>query len=664
MPPTVRLLVNKGLKSSTGKWLVLSSLVGIGCGIIGLLFYWATQAGFSLLMRDLVGYDFAAPAGELPLSAAVGDEAAEAVVDEQPHGMRWWLLLLLLTGGGLGSGLIIHFVSRTAAGAGAGAALDAFHHDHGRIRLRTVFAKFAATTVTFATGGSAGREGPIALIGAGLGSVFGGFLRLSSRDRRILLLCGVAGGVAALFRAPLAGAFFAAEVLYRDTDVESESLMPCFISAILAYVTFGVMFLIVFPDVATDQGFLAPLFATPAMQFRIGAVGHLVGYTLIGLAVALCCRWNVRLLTLVEASFGRLPGPWFLRPAIGALLTGVVAVSLYALVASWQVMPPGDDSVLAVLGSGYGILQQGLSASFGAGVVGWQLALVLAVIALGKMVTTGFTVVSGGSGGLFGPSLVIGGCIGAAIGYGIQGVGGIAPPVGACLIMGMVGYLAAGYKTPVAALLMISEMTGSYSLLLPGMWVCALAYLSSGTPSLIRGQVRSPLDSPAHRGHFFNDILAGIKVERVFDAARVVRSLQPSSSIDECKRLVTETHQSVYPLVAEDGRLCGIFSLNDLRSFLYDESLGLVAVAEDVATSEVTTVRPADSLATALRCFTDRNLEELPVVDDERRFLGLLTRRQVIAYYNEVLDEIRAQRREEGYDDDASGNDRPSVATR
>jgi len=208
----------------------------------------------------------------------------------------------------------------------------------------------------------------------------------------------------------------------------------------------------------------------------------------------------------------------------------------------------------------------------------------------------------------------------------------------------------------VAALLMVSEMTGNYDLLLPAMWVCAICFLLSGKRTIVSSQVSSPVHSPAHRGHFFNDILAGIRVAEVFDPDREVPTLHPESSIDDCKRLVTTSHQTVYPVVDHEGQLVGIFNMNDLRSFLFDDTLGMVAVAEDVATKEIITLRPRDSLATAMRRFTQRNLEELPVVadDDEKRFLGLLTRRQVIAYYNTVVDSLRDRRREEGYEVDSA----------
>ena len=635
MNKSVRRLIDAGARHHAAKWLALGSVTGLGCGVLGLMFYWASDVLAHLLLRELAGYQAHRPAGELRF-----------LEDSSVATLSPIILIVVLTLGGLLSGVIVRCGYQRAGGAGMGPVLEGFHAGRGRLPLSAPITKFFASVITLGSGGSAGREGPIALVGAGLGSMLGRRWNLSSRDRRILLAAGVAGGVAAVFRAPLAGAVFAAEVLYSDPDVEADVLIPSFISAIVSYCTFGVLQVAVMPG-----GFdvVASLFqVSPDLGFSASEVPHLIGYLLVALAVVALCRTFMLIFSTTEAGFARLPVPTWIRPAIGGLATALIGIGVLMLAWSFNWSERGDTTALATIGAGYGILQQAMEAGFGSGGAGvWLLLL----IAFGKMVTSSCTVGSGGSGGLFGPSLVVGGCVGGAVGLALQGWA-IAPRPESCVIMGMAGFLAAAYKTPIAALLMASELAGSYALLLPAMWVCALAYLLSGRRGLVSHQLRSQVDSPAHRGHFFNDILAGIRVHQVFDSKREVRTLQPSSSIDACKQLVTESHQTVYPVVDANGKLSGIFNLNDLRAFLFDDSLGLVAVAEDVATDDIITIRPKDSLATALRAFTVKNLEELPVVadDDPTRFLGLLTRRQAIAYYNQVVDEMRAARREEGWE--------------
>lgn len=647
---SMRHLVFRSLRVSAAKWLLLGGVVGVLCGLAGLVFYIATDIGTHLVLTELAGYQPDLPKGEAHLLHSSG-----------ASDLRWWWLLLALPLGGLISGLLVERFAPDCRGAGTEAAVHAYHHQRGIIGFGTSLTKFLASVVTLSSGGSAGREGPIAMVGAGFSSWFAQRLGLSGRDRRILLAAGMAGGIAAIFRAPLAGALFAAEVLYRDPDVEADALIPGFIAAIVGYVTFGAIEGLVIPDLGGTH-LISSLFLPPeGLDFAPSDAIELVGYLLVTLCVVGMARVTVHSVRGAERSFTALPVPAWIKPAIGGLLTAVLALA--TLAASWWLglVEEGQTTALATLGAGYGILQLAMDGATGLG--GTAVALLLLVM-IGKLATTCCTVCSGGSGGLFGPSIVIGGCVGGAVGIALQGTL-IAPPPAACVIMGMAGFFSATYKVPITSLLMVSEMTGNYELLLPAMWVCAIAYLLSGPQGIVYSQVESPVASPAHRGHFFNDILGGIRVAQVFDAdRRVSRTLRPDSSIDACKQLVAESQQTVYPVVDTDGRLTGIFNLNDLRSYLFDDSLAMIAVAQDVAVTgeDIIAITPRDSLASALRCFTVRNLEELPVVDpdDRTRFLGLLSRRDVIAHYNAAVDELRRQRQAEGW----SGQDEdPPAAT-
>ncbi|MHC5067050.1 MAG: chloride channel protein [Planctomycetota bacterium] len=655
MPVSLRRLFRFAFAATATKWLILGGVVGLLCGLVGIAFHVVIDVVAHLVQDGLVGYRPSLPAGEthlLPPSEHAGP-------------LRWWWLPLLLASGGLASGWLVQRFAPECAGPGTEGAVHAFHHERGRMRLRTAAVKFIASVLTLGTGGSAGREGPIAMVGAGLASGLAQRVGLSGRDCRILLAAGIAGGVAAIFRAPLAGALFAAEVLYSEADVESDVLIPSFISAIVAFCVFGMVEGGLYAHAAEGGELVTSLFLPPeGLSFSAGDALHLIGYLLVALAAVAGQRVVVAAVGVGGAAFERLPGPWCLRPALGGLLAGMVGLGVLAVTWWTGLVAPGGTQGLATIGAGYGIIQQALDGLTAA--PGWSAVVLLLLVAAGKVVTSVCTVASGGSGGLFGPNIVIGACIGGAVGFALQGLP-IAPPPAACVIMGMAGLFSAAYKTPIAALLMVSEMTGNYRLLLPAMWVCALCYLLSRGVRLVHSQVNSPIASPAHRGHFFSDILAGIRVSAVFDPmARPVQTLRPESGIDECKRLVAESHQTVYPVVDEGGRLTGIFNLNDLRSFLFDESLSLVAVAQDVATHDILTLQPRDSLAHALRHFTIKNVEELPVVadDDEGHYLGVLTRREVISHYNGVIEDLRAQRKAEGWEDPGSlSGTRPSGAT-
>ena len=447
----------------------------------------ATDLVAHVLLTEIAGWQPALPAGEAPIFHSEQVALAEhQVPTEQPGGLRWWWLLVVLFGGGVLSGWIVSRFSPEARGAGTGEAVHAFHHRGGEVSLIAPVTKMVASVITLGSGGSAGREGPIAMVGAGFASWFGGCLHLSSRDRRILLAAGIGGGVAAMFRAPLAGALFAAEVLYSDPEFEADVLIPSFISAIVAHVTFGLV-----EGLLLDQSSITVLFAVPAeagLRFTAADTPQLLGYLLVTGAVVVAARAFISALSASERQFSKLPLPTWLVPGLGGLGAGITALVL--LWVSSFLVREGSTEALATLGAGYGFIQHAMDGLVGLG--GWSAVLVMLIVAFGKMVTTCLTVGSGGSGGAFGPSIVIGGCIGGAVGSTLHLIGGpfaaIAPNTLGCIIMGMAGFLAATYKVPIAGLLMVTEMTGSYQLLLPAMWVCALCYLFSGKRSVVPSQ--------------------------------------------------------------------------------------------------------------------------------------------------------------------------------
>ena len=317
--------------------------------------------------------------------------------------------------------------------------------------------KIVASALTLGTGGSGGREGPIAQTGAGFGSFLGGVLRLRPAERRILMAAGMGAGIAAIFRAPLAGALFAAEVLYRSPDFESEVIIPAALASVIAYCTFGSVYgwtplFILTPEVIDVLTFDNPLQLAP--------------YTLLALAMVVLAMIYTRSFYLLGYLFRRLPIRPHFRPAIGALLSGMLGVGLYYLFDERQ-------QVLAVLSFGYGVLQEAMTIS-PTSESSLLLAAILLAVALGKILTTGLTIGSGGSGGVFGPSMVIGGAGGGALGIVLHRIWpALAPHPATFVVIGMAGFFAAAAKTPFSTLVMVSELTGNYNLLLPTLWVCA-----------------------------------------------------------------------------------------------------------------------------------------------------------------------------------------------
>lgn len=591
--------------------IMLAPLVGVVAGLGAIVFHWLCHVIVHYALVETVGYDQGGAMGEVGRDASSG--TARDLVP--------WLLLVVPTVGGLISGALVYAFAPEAEGHGTDAAVDSFHQKRGMIRKRVPLIKTLSSAITIGTGGSGGREGPIAQIGAGFGSFLATYLDWSDHERRVMMLAGVGAGIGAIFHAPLAGAIFAIEVLYRDPEFESDALIPAFISTTVAYCTFCLAFgfktLFYVPPVAFDQPWLlAPL-------------------TGLALTMALAAGVYTKVFYGVHRAFAKLPGPRVLRPMLGAFLTGVVGVSLYFAFASKGAAAQRD--VLSVMSFGYGFLQKVLHPGDSGMLIG-----VLLAVGIGKMLTTSLTISSGGSGGVFGPSMVIGGSLGAVVGLVFhevmpQTVSSDQVPVFA--ILGMASFFAAAANTPVSTLIMVSEMTGSYSLLLPSMWVCALGYLLGRPFQLFNKQVRNRLESPAHRGDFIIDVLEGLTVnDAVGKITRDFFTAPQDMPLGQMASLITDTRQTSFPVVDRDGHYAGLFGINDFRQILYDAQLADLAVAQDLA-ADVEPLTLQMDMNTAITQFAEGRFEELPVVDAEQpdKVIGLLRRQDVIAAYSSRL---------------------------
>ena len=577
-----------------GRALVYSVLIGLVAGAGAIAFQLLSELGHHYLLDMLAGYRPSGPAGETPL------------FEHSATLFRPWMLPVVPALGGLACGLLVQRFAPEAAGHGTDAAVEAFHRGGGRIRWNVPIVKTIASALTLGSGGSGGREGPIAQIGAGFGSFLATRLGLSERDRRILLAAGVGAGVGSIFRAPLAGALFAAEILYSEPEFESEVVIPAAMSSIVAYCVFSMKF-----------GF-GTLFATPAFAFR--SPWELLPYTVLALLAAIGAGTFVTVFYRLHDGFRALGVPAWLKPAFGGLLTGTLALALFLTI--------GDERVLHVLAFGYGAVQQAIDGQM-------SITLLLA-IALGKMVTTGFSIGSGGSGGVFGPSMVIGGCIGGIVGLIAQQLmPGIVAQPGAFVIVGMAGFFAAAAKTPISTLVMVSEMTGNYHLLLPSLWVCSLSFLIGRRWRLYRSQVPTRLDSPAYRGAIFVDILTDLHVRDVM-AGPMPRTIPESATLREILKLFAESTQHHFPVVGADGRMAGILSANDIRALLDRADAAEMVIAHDIMTAPAVTVALDDDLNTVMQRFVTLEVEELPVTKTRagEYVVGMISRHDVMSAYN------------------------------
>ena len=384
-----------------------------------------------------------------------------------------WALFFLPAAGAVAGSLIIKRFSSLRHARGTDSAVYAYHHSDGIVPAATVPVKSVASVVTVECGGSAGYEGPITLIGAACGSFLASVLHLDGRARRILMAAGLAAGISALFRAPLAGALFGAEIFYSSSDLEYDVILPSFVASAVSYTVF-----------ACFVGW-QPLFAMPDYAFENGV--RLFPYIALAFVVTLGARFYITFFRTTESFFTRLEMPSWARVAIGGLATGAIGVCL-------------PD----VLGPGYSVIQRTFSMPDAAAISDtvtrdWPLHGFLLFFFL-KTIATSCTVGSGGSGGVFAPALVCGGTLGAAVGIAFESVlpSSIGIHPASFALVGMAGFVAAAVRCPLAAIVMVAEISGNHALLLPTMWVCGIAFWLNNGWSLYRSQVHDRDASPVY----------------------------------------------------------------------------------------------------------------------------------------------------------------------
>ncbi|HHI97791.1 MAG TPA: chloride channel protein [Thermodesulfatator atlanticus] len=523
-----------------------------------------------------------------------------------PYGLL--LIPVVTTVGGLISGLIVQFLAPEAKGHGTDAAIRAFHFEEGRVRFRVPFVKMIASAVTLGSGGSAGREGPTAQIGSGIGAIYAHLTKRPPHERRLLLLMGMAAGLSAIFRSPIGCAFFAIEVLYSQIEFESRALLYCLISAVVAYAFTGFF-----------TGW-EPLFSLPE-NLALTQTHEYLFFAVLGILSGLMGAALPVIFGTIHSFFDKMPLPFFIKPGLGGFLLGVLALFLPQ-----------------VLGIGYGWLQKAMD--------GELPGTMMLLLSLAKALAFSLTVGSGGSGGDFAPSLYVGGMLGGFVASLFD------QPPAAYVVVGMASVFGAAARAPIANSLIVVEITGGFHLLPAAGLSVMLAYLiqtslSQYLPyrSLYESQVPTPVHSPAHRGEFFTDILAGIKVKDIFKPSKTWATIPEDMTFRQFLNFFGRTEQHYFPVVDKEGNLVGIFSINDIRPFLFNEDIKDILVIKDVARKDIISTTPSEDINTVLRKFTIRNIDQLPVVadDDPKRFLGMISRREVIDFYNRRLNQLKKE---------------------
>jgi CIC family chloride channel protein len=563
------------------KWVILGAVIGLISGLGAAAFFTALEVTTQVLLGVLAGFQPATAAGEggYPITDPV----------------RPWLLPLIVGAGGLVSGIIVFRFAPEAEGHGTDAAIAAFHHAPRGVRARIPLIKLVSSAITIGSGGSGGREGPTAQIGAGFGSFLARTLDLEARDARIAVSSGIASGIGAIFRAPLGGAILGVEIPYRD-DIEAEALVPSFVSSIVAFSVFGAL-----------VGF-NPIFGSFNAVFSDPR--QLVYYALIGLAAGLVGRLYISSFYGLTAWFKRWPVPRAVRPGIAGVGVGLMGVAL-----------PG------VIGTGYGWVQAGLGREALMTIPLW----VIVVLPFAKILATSMSIGSGGSGGIFGPGMVIGGLLGAAIWRLLMPWAPFMPSDPApFVIVAMMALFGSVAHAPIAVMLMVAEMTGNLSMLAPAMIAIGIALLVVDDHSIYASQLVSRADSPAHRFQFSMPVMATIPAGDAVRAPRIVAD--PDDRAGAVLRKLNRAHLPGAPVVGRDGSLRGVISVSALEKARPEAVIASLLEAGQsgaVITSD-------DSLDEVLGAMAANRTSWAPVVSNGK-LVGVLSVQDVMRTYRSAL---------------------------
>jgi CIC family chloride channel protein len=552
---------------------LLSVVVGLAAG--------GGAVGVRFLIAAFTGLFYGPGEGPLELAAA----------------LPFWRVLLAPAIGGAIVGPIIWYTAREARGHGVPEVMAAVLLRQSRIRTRVAWIKALVSSLCIGSGGSAGREGPMAQVGSALGSALGQRLGLGERSTRTLLAAGAAGGIAAAFNAPLGGTLFALEVILGDFAVRSFS--PVVISAVAATAVSRAV-----------EGDVA-VFTVPA--YHLGSHWEFVPYSLLGIAAGLIAVIFIRFLYWQESWWEKLAFPEPLKPAVGGLVVGAVAVFFPH-----------------VLGSGSEAINGALTDEFG-----WTLLLLLIPL---KLIATAVTLSSGGSGGVFAPSLFLGACLGGAFGQAVSTFSAQPVDPGAFALVGMGAVVAGATHAPITAVLIIFELTANYDIILPLIASCILATLVARIlkRESIYTQKLQWMGIRVHEGREVG-LLKSLSVRQVVTTE--FTAFAPDDPLDAVVARALESRQGTYPVVDADNRLKGLIRFADLMTLMSErEELASLVLAQDVAVPP-DWVSPGDNLRTALDLLSEREAVALPVVQGGR-VVGMAFEKDILGLYSLELKKL------------------------
>jgi len=512
--------------------------------------------------------------------------------------LPWYAKIIPPIIGGVVVGLIIYFLAREAKGHGVPEVMEAVALKGGIIRKRVVLIKSIASAICIGTGGSAGREGPIVQIGSAIGSSFGQIMKVSADRMRTLVGCGAAAGIAATFNAPLAGVMFSMEIILGEFGITTFS--PIVVSSVMATVI--------------SRAYLGdyPAFVIP--NYTLVSTMEIPLYMALGIIAGVVGVIFTSSLYKIEDLFDSIKIPDYTKAAIGGLLIGIIGIFFPH-----------------VYGVGYGAIELALLEN-----LSWY---ILIALIFAKILATSFTIGSGGSGGIFAPSLFIGAMLGGAFGCMVHHLfPNITATYGAYSLVGMGALVAGATHGPITAILILFEMTGNYKIILPLMLSCILS-------SIVASQIKRESIYTLKLIRRGTDIRAGKEVNvmkslLVKDAmTKEVATVSENMHLNKLLKYTFSSKYSSFPVVDDSGLLSGIVTFQDFKEVVFEEGLGDLVVVKDIYIPNVITITENENLDEALKKIGLKNIEQLPVVDENnpRKIVGILSRRDIFSAYNKAL---------------------------
>ena len=527
--------------------------------------------------------------------------------------LPFWAILLAPALGGLIVGPLVTRYASEARGHGIPEVMESVALRGGRIRRRVALVKIFASACTIGSGGSAGKEGPIGQIGAALGSFLSQTLRLSPNRTRTLVACGAAAGIAATFNAPIAGSIFAVEVIVGG--IALSSLSPIILCAVIATVTArafkGNVLLLDIPQ------------SIKALYTMVSPF-EVITYAVLGVGAAAAAVLYIKTLYGFEDLFDRLKAlPDWMKPMIGGLGVGALAL-LFP-----EVLSQGFETVQCAL-----LQEPGAT---------WELLLLLLIA---KILATGLTLGSGGSGGVFAPSLFIGAMLGGAYG---QGVNSLFPDLtaspGAYALVGMGAVVAAATHAPISSILILFEMTDNYRIVLPLMLAAVLGTaISSQGLGLSIYTCKLKRRGVTLKGGLEQEILRTVTIRE--GSIQKPATLREDTTFQNMLKVMVGGNLQDYPVVDREGALVGLVSFGTLREFVFEKEVGNLIIARELMRDDFTPLTLEDSLLTALDRFAASDRQEIPVVrqEDSTRMIGVVSRQDIMdTYQRELRKRITAQ---------------------